>query len=111
MLLTVVCFIGGAMVMGSLVIMLRLSLKGGYVKAFECGFTKMQTTGGKISVRFYHMLVVFLLMDVEVVFLFFCPHIKFMTGAGAYYAVLVLVVVYLVGLVYELWVGGLSWSE
>lgn len=103
-----ICLIVGAMFISSLILFKRIVLKDSYLKSFECGFTLLNDMGIEISIRYYHMLVVFLLMDVEVVLLFFSPYV-YIIQLNYIYGVLVLVIViYLVGLLYELKIGGLS---
>nr|YP_007183163.1 NADH dehydrogenase subunit 3 [Macracanthorhynchus hirudinaceus]CCA94501.2 NADH Dehydrogenase subunit 3 [Macracanthorhynchus hirudinaceus] len=107
----IIGFISIGMWLISLIIMSRSLMVDNFTSAFECGFTSMFQEGVKMSVRFYHMLVVFLLMDVEVVMLFFMPYVKFMSLGMVYGMAVVVVVIYFIGLLYELFIGGLSWSE
>lgn len=67
--------LGAGMVSFCVVAISRDLLACEYVKSFECGFTSMNVSKMRVSIRFYHILVVFLLMDVEVVMLFFLPNV------------------------------------
>lgn len=107
LLAVLVLLIGLGMYVFRLVVMVRIGIIRGFLKSFECGFTSMSEFDVKISLRFYHMLVVFLLMDVEVIILFFLPNILWVNMVWCIGLVVLIVVVYFVGLMYELSVGGL----
>nr|UOF75863.1 NADH dehydrogenase subunit 3 [Moniliformis sp. XH-2020] len=106
-----VLLVGLSMYVFSLVVMGRMIMIGEFLKSFECGFSSMSEFDVKISLRFYHMLVVFLLMDVEVIMLFFLPNILWMNMVWSLGLVVLMVVIYFVGLMYELSMGGLVWSK
>lgn len=86
----------------------RSIISGDFLKPFECGFRSMSGVEIKISLRFYHILVVFLLMDVEVVMIFFIPNIMSLRIFGEIKFIVLILLMYFMVLMYELLIGGLS---
>ena len=78
---------------------------------YECG---METVGGKwerFNVRYYRFALLFLLFDVEVVFLFPWATRAGALGWGAFGAVLFFIGVMVIGWAYEWKRGGMEWDE
>ena len=78
---------------------------------YECG---METVGGtwqRFNVRYYRFALLFLLFDVEVVFLFPWATQAGVLGWGAFGAVLFFIGVMAVGWAYEWRRGGMEWDE
>ena len=80
--------------------------------AYECG---MDTVGGvrweRFNVRYYRFALLFLLFDVEVVFLFPWAAQAGVLGWGAFGAVLFFIGLMVAGWVYEWRRGGMEWDE
>jgi NADH-quinone oxidoreductase subunit A len=79
-------------------------------EAFECGNPSSGTAWGRFSVRFYLTAILFLLFDVEVVFLY--PWAVELRELGVFGLVeaLVFIVILLVGLIYAWQRGALDWD-
>ena len=79
---------------------------------YECG---METTGTgrweRFNVRYYRFALLFLLFDVEVVFLFPWATQVGVLGWGAFGAVLFFLAVMIAGWIYEWKRGGMEWDE
>ena len=78
---------------------------------FECG---METVGGpwqRFNVRYYRFALLFLLFDVEVVFLFPWATQVGVLGWSAFGAVLFFIGAMMVGWAYEWKRGGMEWDE
>ena len=78
---------------------------------YECG---METVGGnwqRFNVRYYRFALLFLLFDVEVVFLFPWATQAGALGWSAFGAILFFIGVMLVGWAYEWKRGGMEWDE
>ncbi len=82
--------------------------------AYECGIPSSSIDGTRFSVKFYVTAMLFILFDIEVVFLlpwvfvyrdFLANHIAIFTPAMVFLAVLVL------GLFYEVKKGALEWEK
>lgn len=104
-------------------VVLLISLLGTRIKArpfrpnpvkydpYECG---METVGGtwqRFNVRYYRFALLFLLFDVEVVFLFPWATQAGALGWGAFLAVLFFIGVMVIGWAYEWKRGGMEWDE
>lgn len=78
---------------------------------YECG---METVGGnweRFNVRYYRYALLFLLFDVEVVFLFPWATQAGVLGWGAFFAVLFFMAIMVIGWAYEWKRGGMEWDE
>jgi|SRR5579875_1872306 NADH-quinone oxidoreductase subunit A len=79
-------------------------------EAFECGNPSSGSAWGRFSVRFYLTAILFLVFDVEVVFLY--PWAVELRSLGLFglVEVLVFVAILIVGLVYAWQRGALDWD-
>ena len=79
-------------------------------EAFECGNPSSGTAWGRFSVRFYLTAILFLLFDVEVVFLY--PWAVELRKLGVFGLIeaLVFIAILLVGLIYAWQRGALDWD-
>ncbi len=77
---------------------------------YECGIIGQGSTGGRLSVKFYLVAMVFILFDIETVFL--CPWAVVFRELKlfAFFEMLVFVVLILCGFFYIWKKGVLSWS-
>ena len=79
--------------------------------SYECG---METVGGtweRFNVRYYRFALLFLLFDVEVVFLFPWATRAGALGWSAFGAVLFFIAIMMLGYAYEWRRGGMEWDE
>ncbi len=104
----------GTIVVGVMVNLNRLigprrpsAVKG---EAFECGNPSSGSAWGRFSVRFYLTAILFLVFDVEIVFLY--PWAVELRGLGmfGFVEVLVFIMILGVGLVYAWRRGALDWD-
>ncbi len=79
------------------------------ISAYECGFNPFEDTNKKFDVRFYLVGILFIIFDLEVMFLFpwslslsYTNVIGFITG-------IIFIVILTVGLVYELKKKAMDW--
>ncbi len=79
-------------------------------EAFECGNPPSGSAWGRFSVRFYLTAILFLVFDMEIVFLY--PWAVELRGLGmfGFVEVLVFIVILSVGLVYAWRRGALDWN-
>ena len=80
------------------------------VDVYECGVETVGDTWGQIKVQYYLYAIVFLVFDVEMVFLFPWAVALNSLGFGAYLAGLVFVFLLVEGLVYAWRKGALEWA-
>lgn len=85
----------------------RLGRKG---DPYECGVEPTGTTRDPIPVKFYLVAVLFILFDIEVIFLYPWAVISRSLGMFGLIEMLVFVVILLVGYFYVLGRGALKWD-
>lgn len=82
---------------------------------YECGVPGIETNDSKISIKFYLTAILFILFDIEIIFMYPWA-IKFMDslkdGTGGYMLVVmgVFVALFVVGLVWEVKSKALDWN-
>jgi len=76
---------------------------------YECGEPTIGDSWIRYNIRFYTIALVYLIFDVEVVFLFPAALVLRDLGALALFEVLTFVIVLLVGLIYAWRYGNLDW--
>nr|YP_010835050.1 NADH dehydrogenase subunit 3 [Euglandina singleyana]WFQ82725.1 NADH dehydrogenase subunit 3 [Euglandina singleyana] len=77
---------------------------------FECGFNPLMSTRLPFSIRFFLLVVLFLIFDVETVLLF--PYLNNLMMGSSYmsvYMLLSFLLVLFMGVLYEWYVGVLDW--
>jgi NADH:ubiquinone oxidoreductase subunit 3 (subunit A) len=110
-----VTIVVAALVVGGMVTVNRLvgpRRPGGKVKgeAFECGNPPTGSAWGRFSVHFYLTALLFLVFDVEVVFLYPWAIELRQLGMFGFIEALVFIAILLVGLVYAWQRGALDWD-
>ena len=78
--------------------------------AYECGLTPTGTTKDPVPVKFFLVAVLFILFDVEIVFLYPWAVISRNLGLFGFVEMLVFVLILLVGYFYILGRGALKWD-
>ena len=77
---------------------------------YECGIPPTGTTKEPVPVKFYMVAILFILFDIEVVFLYPWAVISRQLGVFGFIEMLVFVVILLVGYFYILGRGALRWD-
>jgi len=85
----------------------KLGKKG---EPYECGVEPIGTTREPFPVKFYLVAILFILFDIEVVFLYPWAVISDKLGVFGFMEMLVFVVILLVGYFYILGKGALKWD-
>jgi NADH-quinone oxidoreductase subunit A len=98
----------GGIVVGTMVTINRLTKVKG--EAFECGNPPSGTAWGRFSVRFYLTALLFLVFDVEVVFLYPWAVQLRTLGMFGFGEALVYIGILVVGLIYAWQRGALDWD-
>lgn len=78
--------------------------------AYESGIEPLGDTRERIAIKFYVVAVLFLVFDLEVVYLFTWAAVFRRTGLGGFIAIMAFLAVLIVGLVYEWRKGALEWD-
>ncbi len=79
-------------------------------EAYECGVEPVGTTRDPVPVKFYLVAILFLLFDIEVIFLYPWAVISRKLGVFGFVEMLVFVAILLVGYFYVLGRGALKWD-
>ena len=85
----------------------KLGKKG---EAYECGMKPVGTTKEPISVKFYMGAILFIIFDIEVIFLYPWAVISNKLGMFGFIEMVVFVIILLVGYFYVLGKGALKWD-
>jgi len=80
------------------------------LSVYECGFEPFQDSRGSVDVRFYLVAMLFIIFDLEVIFLFPWATIAMTTNPWNYWGMIVFVLYLTLGFVYEWEKGALDWS-
>jgi NADH-quinone oxidoreductase subunit A len=77
---------------------------------YECGIVPSRTAPDRFPVGFYLIAMLFIMFDIEIVFLYPYAVDRFELGAFGFWAIVVFSVVFFVSFVYEVAKGGLDWG-
>ena len=80
------------------------------LSAYECGFNAFDDARMKFDVRFYLVAILFILFDIEVIFLMPWAANVHALGLPGFWAVMGFLAVLTIGLVYEWKKGALDWE-
>lgn len=80
------------------------------VSAYECGFEPFEDARNKFDVRFYIVAILFIIFDIEVVYLFPWSISLFATGSQGFWAMMIFLIILVIGFVYEVFKGALDWQ-
>jgi NADH:ubiquinone oxidoreductase subunit 3 (subunit A) len=80
------------------------------VSTYECGFNPWGDSRSKFEVRFYLVGILFIIFDLEISFLF--PWVVSLNdlSVGAFYMMLLFILILTLGFVYEWLKGALDWE-
>ena len=80
------------------------------VSPYECGFEAFEDARMRFDVRYYLVAILFILFDLEIVFLF--PWAVSLEGIGAlgFWSMMVFLLVLVIGFIYEWRKGALQWE-
>jgi len=80
------------------------------MEAFECGNEPSGSAWGRFSVKFYLTAILFIVFDVEVVFMYPYAVVFRQLGWGGFVAMAIFLFVAVIGLLYEWRKGALQWE-
>ena len=108
--LVVVAAVLAVLLVGMSVFFGRRTRQGRKTDPYECGVDPIGTTKDPIPVKFYLVAILFILFDIEVIFLYPWAVISRKLGVFGFVEMLVFVVILLVGYFYVLGKGALKWD-
>ena len=80
------------------------------VSAYECGFEPFEDARNKFDVRFYIVAILFIIFDIEVVYLFPWSVSLYATNFQGFWAMMLFLIILIIGFVYEVFKGALDWQ-
>lgn len=80
------------------------------LRPYESGFNNFQTANRQINVRFYVVAILFLIFDIEIIFMYpWAVAFTKLSNAG-FYAMMIFFVLLVIGFIYEIKKGALTWN-
>ena len=80
------------------------------LEPYECGIEPLTDARDRYSVRYYLVAMLFIMFDIEIVFLYPWAVANAELGLFGFIAMLIFVAIFFLSFVYELAMGGLEWA-
>lgn len=80
------------------------------ISAYECGFHPFEDTRSRFDVRFYLVAILFIIFDLEIMFLFPWGLVLAVIGPLGFWSMLLFLFILVIGFVYEWKKGALDWE-
>ncbi len=110
LIMTVVALILGAVLMGVSVLIGKRTRSKVKMQPYECGVDPVGDTKHPVQVKYYMVAILFIIFDIEVVFLYPWAVIYDSLGLFGFLEMLVFIVILLTGYFYILGKGALKWD-
>lgn len=78
--------------------------------AYECGFEPFEDARNKFDVRFYIVAILFIIFDIEVVYLFPWAISLYIIGSKGFWSMILFLLILSIGFLYEVCKGALDWQ-
>lgn len=93
-----------------ILILIRKHIDAEKLSAYECGFHPFEEPRQNFNVRFYLVSIIFMVFDLEIIFLFpWVISFNFLNWFG-YIVVIVFLIILTIGFIYEWLKGALVWE-
>lgn len=80
------------------------------ITAYECGFEPFEDARNKFDIRFYIVAILFLIFDLEVIYLFPWSLSFSVLNIFAFSSMVIFLIILILGFVYEIYMGALDWQ-
>lgn len=80
------------------------------ISAYECGFEPFEDARNKFDVRFYIVAILFIIFDVEVIYLFPWSVSLYITSFESFWIVTLFLIILIIGFLYEVVKQALDWQ-
>jgi len=80
------------------------------VSIYECGFNPFHSTGQPFSIRFFLIAILFLVFDLEIIYLFPWVVNSNLITYNSQFIIFLFIIILILGLIYEWLRGGLEWE-
>jgi len=81
------------------------------ISPYECGFDPFEDTRTRFDVRFYLIAILFIVFDLEIIFLLPWALVVRNTGNYGFLTGLMFLIVLTIGFIYEIWKGAVDANE
>lgn len=80
------------------------------ISAYECGFEPFEDARNKFDIRFYIVAILFIIFDIELIYLFpWVLSLKLLTFS-AFWGVILFLFILILGFIYEIQMKALDWQ-
>lgn len=80
------------------------------ISAYECGFEPFEDARNKFDVRFYIVAILFIIFDVEVIYLFPWSISLYVIGFQGFWIMIIFLLILTIGFLYEIVKKALDWQ-
>jgi len=80
------------------------------LSAYECGFDPFEESLGRFDIKFYIVAILFLIFDLEIVFLFPWSVILLQLPLFSFWIIFYFLFILIIGFIYEWKKGALDWN-
>ena len=80
------------------------------ISAYECGFEPFEDARNKVDIRFYIVAILFLIFDIEVIYLFPWAVALDSIGLQGFWVMMIFLIILILGFVYEIYMNALDWQ-
>ena len=80
------------------------------ISAYECGFEPFEDARNKFDVRFYIVAILFIIFDVEVIYLFPWSISLYVIGFQGFWLMILFLIILTIGFLYEIIKKALDWQ-
>jgi NADH-quinone oxidoreductase subunit A len=80
------------------------------IDSYECGFNQLSSTESMFNIRFYLIAIIFIIFDLEIIFLFPWTIMLKSIGKFGFISMMIFLSVLTIGFIYELTRGALEWD-
>lgn len=80
------------------------------LSAYECGFDPFEESLGRFDIKFYLVAILFLVFDLEIVFLFPWSIMLYKLSMFSFWVIFYFLFILLIGFIYEWRKGALDWN-
>lgn len=115
-MIEIICFFGLFSLILSLVlvvasyVLIQQKIYKEKISAYECGFEPFEDARNKFDVRFYIVAILFLIFDIEVIYLVPWGVSFSVLPSISFFTMMIFLFILIIGFVYEIYMGALDWQ-
>jgi len=115
-MIEIICFFGLFSLILSLIlvvasyVLIQQKIYKEKISAYECGFEPFEDARNKFDVRFYIVAILFLIFDIEVIYLVPWSVSFSVLPSISFFTMMIFLFILIIGFVYEIYMGALDWQ-